>query len=301
MNKAKLTLLLSGLLTAPFSAHAIVWNTLNTNNCLNGCGVLYGGSTPLTTGNSQAFSGSTGSDPKVTVSAFSTAPTINTSNETFGAATLVLYNGNGLGATAATGDGAIATAPDHAFDNDGSASSTTDYGPGGAVDAALFAFDQSTQLSSVSIGWENDTQWSNGDADISVLAYTGKTGSMSNPADIIGKTFSTLLTMGWEFIGSYSTLNMPNTPSVTINSSNISSSYWLVSAYTNCADGNCSTAEGGADFGDDYFKIASVSGTAGGGTPPSSVPEPSSLLLLAGGLLGWRLNRYGKAEERLGA
>jgi hypothetical protein len=77
-----------------------------------------------------------------------------------------------------------------------------------------------------------------------------------------------------------------------INSIGKSSSYWLVSAYTSVA-GSGNDSDTNLDFGNDYFKISSLTGIPGtSNNPPSNgVPEPSSLVLLVGGLMGWRLTR----------
>ncbi|OAI14035.1 hypothetical protein A1359_01110 [Methylomonas lenta] len=244
-------------------------------------------------GSQHTFSGSSGAG-SVSVSAFST--TLDSSGDKFETGTLGSWSG-GIGVQSQE-DGSFGSSPHHAFDNDGGANTTSDEGPGGDVDAAIFAFDQSVSLTSLSIGWDGTNP--DYDADISVLAYTGSGG----PASILGKTFTQLLSSGWQLIGNYSELDHPSNPTASINASNVSSSYWLVSAYTSCANANSSNSyvcvpdsNGSLDFGDDFFKISGLTGTVGGGSGNTgSVPEPSSLLLFTGGLLGWRLNRYSKAQ-----
>ncbi|MDD2738696.1 MAG: PEP-CTERM sorting domain-containing protein [Methylomonas lenta] len=263
-------LLIPALMLAPLSANATLsWN-------FTGSGQNYG--------SQHTFSGSTGAG-NVIVSAFSTTGNPENGYGTFEDGTLGSWSG-GIGVQSQE-DGSFGDAPNHAFDNDGNG---TDEKPAGDVDAAVFSFNQSVSLNSLSIGWHS------GDADISVLAYTGNTGSMTNPENIVGKTFTDLLSSGWEFIGNYMNVyNMPN-DTATINPSDKSSSYWLVSAYTSCANNGCNASDG--YFGNDYFKISGLGGniTGGGSGNTGSVPEPSSLLLFAGGLLGWRLNRYSKAQ-----
>lgn len=276
MNKFNLLLLAAVL--APLPAHATVNWSFTTPGTVN-------------YGSQGTFNSSAGA---VTVSAFSTTGANGTGgNPTFATGILGSWSG-GIGVTGAE-DGGFYSDPHHAFDNDGgNNNSRDDEKPAGDVDAAVFAFDQSISLTSLSLGYIYK------DADLSVLAYTGNTGSMNNPEDITGKTFTDLLNNGWEFIGNYMNVyNMPgDTATITTDKS---SSYWLVSAYTSCANGNCDS--GDTNFGNDFFKISGLGGNVNtnGGGGGSSVPEPSSLLLLAGGLLGWRLNRYGKAEERLSA
>lgn len=293
MNKFNLALLAT--LLAPLPAHATLsWN-FTTGNSVN-------------YGSQGTFAGSSGAG-SVTVSAFSTTcdSTSSTtscysndaySTERFQNATLGSWSG-GIGVQSAE-DGSFGSVPHHAFDNDGGYNnSANDEGPGGDVDAAVFAFAQSVNLSSLSIGWDGGTPGY--DADISVLAYTGAGNPLSS---ILGKTYAELLSSGWTLIGNYSELDHPSNPTVSINPNNISSSYWLVSAYTSCANANASNgytcvadSNGSLDFGDDFFKISGLTGTVGGTTPPSSVPEPSSLLLLSMGLLGWNLSRNKKASS----
>ncbi|WGS87562.1 exosortase-dependent surface protein XDP1 [Methylomonas sp. UP202] len=273
-------LVLAAFILSPLSAHATAWNLLNTANCLNGCTANYPTYSP-TSGNSQAFSSSAAGAPNLTVSAFSTSSTSATPASTFAAATLALYSGYGLGATAASNDGTLGSQPDHAFDNDGSASTTTDYAPDGNVDAALLYFGPNgVDIDSLSVGYIY------GDADISVLAYTGSLvgGALPAAAAIANHTFAQLLSAGWSFIGNY---NMGSTNTAkAINSDNVSSSYWLISAYTTSAGTGKGDSTSLLSFGNDYFKLSAVSGIVS--TTTGSVPEPASALLIALGLLGFR-------------
>ncbi|MBS4053038.1 MAG: PEP-CTERM sorting domain-containing protein [Methylomonas sp.] len=292
MNKFNLLLLAAAL--APLPAHATVnysWS-FTSSSCDNGSCSGVGSNSY---GNAQTFDSTAKTDiSEVTVKAFSTTSDIDTSEtkERFETANLKLYSG-GLGATGREDYG---TTPDHAFDNGGGSTDSWE-APGGDVDAALFAFNQSTTLNSISIGWDN------GAADISVMAYTGANGSMATPGDVTNKSFLDLLNSGWVFIGNYLNLDSPSNPTVAINAGNVSSSYWLVSAYTSCASGTCNASD--SYYGNDYFKISGLGAcvddatskcSGGGNGGNNGVPEPSSVLLLAGGFLGWRLNRYAKTE-----
>jgi hypothetical protein len=202
----------------------------------------------------------------------------------FAAATASPYSG-GIGINNA--DEAANVSPDHAVDNVR------------GIDALLYTFTDASNpatkipvtLNSVTIGWKGT------DADISILAYTG-TGAPT----MIGNTIAELLANSWTFIGHYANLAL-NTAK-TINTGNISSSYWLVSAYSNAYGSSSGISY--LNSGNDYFKISGLG--ASSAQPPSGgdpVPEPSSLALLAFGLLYWRFstgsNQSRALENSLGS
>lgn len=169
-------------------------------------------------------------------------------------------------------DGQEGSNPEHAIDNNQ------------RYDMALLDFSAtgSVNLSAVTLGW-----WSV-DSDITVLAFTGS-GNPTTTGKLAGNTYGQLTSLGWSAIGNYS--NVGTQPSSTqAITSNVFSSYWLIGAYNPLAGGSS-----GWTLGNDYVKLASVSGTVctpgtfgcgGGGPGPGAVPEPGSLALLGLGLLG---------------
>lgn len=169
----------------------------------------------------------------------------------------------------------------------------------GGVDLFMLSFAGKVDLESIKIGWNGyDNYTVNGkrqDSDISVLAYTGPaTTSAPNLAGMtLGGGVGGLLNSGWTLVGHYGNVGQKTNNTAVINTT-ISSSWWLVSAYSSnygstVADqqnGKClsSTGKSLCNDSNDYFKLMSVAGYV---TPPDNkVPEPGSLALAAAGLLG---------------
>lgn len=169
-------------------------------------------------------------------------------------------SGSGYGVnnrqSADTGEG---VSPEHAVDND--------Y----FTDAIAYGFDKSTILESVRIGWSGT------DGDISVLYYDGTGDAFASMGN--WGTASGFAASGWKLLSHYNVAGGISSPDVDVdlkNTGNISSSFWLVTAY-NSAFGST----GSWSSGKDYFKLLSVSGR----TPQSDVAEPGALAL-AGLALG---------------
>lgn len=218
-----------------------------------------------------------------------------TTNNVLAPAALNQYGG-GLGVTNA--DTAIegdSTSPEHAMDNQD------------RFDVMLLDFGgQEINLSEIQVGFRTD-------GDISVLAWTGSgipDSDGDGTPDVDGAEYhaapggDSLLSNGWELIGNYD-VNTSLGGSVYSQDvdTDVSSSYWLIGAYNPVFDSYGCSAGDICSYGStkyDHVKLLALKGFLPDLPPPStSVPEPLSVLLLAGGLvpLAWRRRRLQQAAE----
>jgi len=239
--------------TALFSASAFAHVTVTYPSGSSQYSFSGGGGSVISPG--QVFSNSGGaSGPDVTVSGWSNTG----SGDSLETGTVKMWNGLGVAA-----NGEPSGAPQHAADNNGS------------IDSILLSFASDFELQGLSIGWKKY------DSDVTILAYTG-----NGAPTLAGKTYSELTaSAGWQVIDHK--LNLSVGKNKSINSGGISSSYWLVGAY-NPLVGNSP----GWSTGNDYIKISALTGTVAPPPPSGQVPAPSSILLLALGLLAvWHFGR----------
>ena len=193
-----------------------------------------------------------------------------TSGTKFAVATLTSYAG-GLGVNAS---GEATKSPQHAIDNSGS------------TDLVLLDFgSKKVDLDSVTIGWKGNSTGGNtssnpADADISVFRYTGSSLTLPAVSGLLA-TGAGLLDGGWTLVGNYADLVTGTAKNV--NTSNATSSWWLVSAYNSNFGTTGESSTSGLTGGNDYFKVLSV---AGAYSSTSKVPEPGSLALFGLGLVG---------------
>lgn len=170
----------------------------------------------------------------------------------FDKASMVYYTKSGFGVTS---PGERNTSPNHALDNSGS------------TEAVLINFESSNfALDQLSIGWKH------GDADVSILRYTGA------QAPVLGSRTVANLTSaaGWDWVGDYSTLGTSKTMNFNNTGTVKTAAWWLVSAYNSGYSGKA--ASGALTNGNDYFKL---SGFGGRLVAPVQVPEPGTFALFA--------------------
>jgi len=278
----------------PMAASAqSTWNLYDSST--NGCTQNIGsGSNSGNFGNSYACNKGTGNaGTNLTASAYSnqigsngTLQTISGAGTYYANAYLTEWDNSGFG-VANRAEGLGAGNPNHAVDNI----------PGLQWDGVLLNFgNASTVLTSIGLGWTY-----NSTADITVLRWTGSgspVGSNSTVQSGGGGT-STLNGTGWTLVGSYKDLTgdsaapFGGTARGTGAADSATSSWWLITAFNTALNGGsttCKKSDGTnstCDEGDDAFKLNYVSAKIGsGGGTPGTVPEPSSIALVALGLIG---------------
>jgi hypothetical protein len=260
---------------------ALVWTYTGTNSNGMGLDTASPGAPALTTTgvyatNAVAGTGCSSGTCTTMSSGISGSWVTSTTTNSLGyGSSLQFYSGGGLGMDS---DGN--TPPNHALDN-----------AGYNTEGVLLQFASSIILAGVDPGYVS------GDADISVFRYTGSSApamscnstintttgtTASETGACTGASLSAMNAAGWQLVGNYGDLISDNSVPYTynsINASNLSSSYWLITAYDN-AYGAATT--GTVNQGDDYFKLLSLAGVA----TTNQVPEPGSLALVSLALFG---------------
>jgi len=282
--------LTAGLLGVSFNANAIAtWTFSGTGGTdANGeplartSGYTSVSDGTLSISGAYATSGPTGTGFAATTTWNTGAPNANT----------LFFSGGGLGMCSdpTAGSNPGCSQPNHALDNAGN------------TEAILLNFGStSVVLNSINIGYKGGLSGQAPDADISLFRYIGAV-APNLSGDLANRT--SMLADGWELIGNYG--DLVTTSAQTVNTGNKGSSWWLISAY-NTSYGSATT--GSVNQGNDYYKLAAVTGTKctstvagvckpGGSGNDSKVPEPGSLALVSLALFGAVvIRRQGKQSK----
>ncbi|WP_286261753.1 exosortase-dependent surface protein XDP1 [Thalassotalea atypica] len=180
------------------------------------------------------------------------------------------------------------------YEGGGSPEHSADNTPDGSyLDYDFYVLDfgaQEVELENVYSSW----LWNENDTQVSIAALDKN----EVPSDLTGETFSSLLSTpnassgSSDFSSSRMSINYDNDSSrnnyyadVNVNAS---SSLWVVSAYHTMFG-----SVGGATANNDGFKFAGISFTTspGGGGGGSTIPEPSTMAILALALFGLSAKR----------
>ena len=246
---------------AAFASTTWTWNFTSDSNCVSNCGENFNNRTHEKTFNPVGSATS----PELVASGW--ASTGNSNSETIVAADIVRWS-SGLGVVSGNETN---SSPNHATDNED------------RFELVMFDFGgTSVSLTEVSFGYEG------GDADFSLLAYTGSGSPSLNGVNYDSNSEGLTGSGGWTLIGNYDADNIDSSAphDVSINT-NVESSYWIVAAYNDVFGSSCDPSGYCQDSPyKDYFKIKSLTGKhTPPPPPPNGVPVPGTVVLMGLGIM----------------
>ncbi len=299
---------LAGLTLGTTAMAQSTWNVYSGSSGGSGC--VQNATNTGTFNNSWACTSATGGTAGTSMTASAWSSDRNSSGNTnylsgsgYASAHMSAQGNSGFGAASRL-EGIGVGSPDHSFDS---------YSPG-TIDLMLLDFGStSVILDKIGIGWTN------GDADITVMRWTGSTApgkptgttSTGGNQNLVDTAYNpaTPAVAGWQLVGSYADLtadsSIPFGGAARSTGASLSSSWWLISTFNQTLNGgstSCLKADGTSTTcgaGNDSFKLNYIATkTGGGGGGGGSVPEPTSLALAGvalAGLIGVRRRATKKA------
>lgn len=222
----------------------------------------------------------TGSGITVKLSAISAVNSTFAGNGTWSAASLVNHGDLGQGVcssydSSSTSNTCPSSTGDHAVDNKQNTEAIL-------LNFTLNNANTNVALTSIGMGWTGSNA-----ADVSLFRWIGTGTPNDTSSNLVGKDANSMT--GWQLVGNYGNVQSDNTnPYSAVNSSGLTSSWWMVSAYNAGYTATQGVTEnvGSLDTSNDYFKLFAVAASVPSTPTPGTVPEPGSLALASLALFG---------------
>ena len=176
--------------------------------------------------------------------------------------------------------------PNHSIDNYDTESWGDDY------EMVLLSFSEAVSLDEIGIGWARENYGTNSqqsNADITTVAYTGSDTDLQSDAsgdswtdrNLLGNSWTQIAAdAAWTFVDDISNADDYQYHAID-NPNELVSNFWLVGAYNPVFSGTSWSDN------NDGFKLSGIKSSAEAQTtPPTEVPEPSSIILFLSVAMG---------------